>query len=350
MPFSEERQEGACYIFTDASDRRYLTGVDLAEGLLLVSEDSYLFADARYFYPLKKLLKGSGVTPVLYKGLGDVAEFIKSGKAGDITAIYLDFDKTSAKDYLFFKGVCDRVENCAHVTAPLREIKTPSEERFIGKACDIALKTLYSAVRNLKEGVTEREVKNYIERTIKDMGAEDTSFDTIVAFGKNTAVPHHVSGNSKLKKDCPVLIDMGCKINGYCSDITRTFFFGNPTEEFIKVYEAVKEANAIAEKNIKVGTDRAQADAFARDYLTEKGYGEYFTHSLGHGVGLDIHEAPFLSPKASGELKENTVFTVEPGVYIDGKFGVRIEDTVILKVSGVKSFYRDEKSYIIAKN
>ena len=141
-----------------------------------------------------------------------------------------------------------------------------------------------------------------------------------------------------------MLIDTGCTVNGYRSDITRTAFFGTPDEKFLRAYDAVLSANLKAEKEIYGGISGKDADKIARDLLTERGYGEYFTHSLGHGVGLEIHEFPYLSPRSEGVLKENSVFTVEPGVYFDGEFGIRIEDTCVMRDGKAVRLFSDGKT------
>ena len=140
---------------------------------------------------------------------------------------------------------------------------------------------------------------------------------------------------------------MGCTVDGFCSDLTRTSYFGKPTEKFIKCYQAVKEANEIAEQKIKSGETAKQADAYARKHLKEYGIDKYFTHSLGHGLGLYVHEYPALSKRRNDKLKTGMVFTVEPGVYFDGEFGIRIEDTVLLTENGVKRLYSDDKELLI---
>ena len=197
--------------------------------------------------------------------------------------------------------------------------------------------------------MTELELKDIIENYILEFGGEGTSFDTIVAFSKNSAVPHHKTGSTVLENDMPMLIDMGARYNGYCSDITRTFFFGNPSKEFISCYDAVLKANITAEQNIKCGTATDVADEFARNFLKEKGLAEYFTHSLGHGLGLEIHEYPTLSFRKKDILTENMLFTIEPGVYLENKFGIRIEDTVLLTKDGVKRLFTDSKELKIIK-
>jgi Xaa-Pro aminopeptidase len=185
---------------------------------------------------------------------------------------------------------------------------------------------------------------------MRALGAEGTSFPTIVAFGAHAAVPHHQTGDTKLKFGDEILIDFGCKINGYCSDITRTFLFGDDgkKEEFKKAYAAVLKAHELVKERVTSGMLGKEADAIAREYLKSQGYGELFTHSLGHGIGLNVHEAPSVSMKGETPLENGMVFSDEPGVYLAGEYGIRIEDTVRLENGKVKSFMsKTDKNLII---
>jgi Xaa-Pro aminopeptidase len=201
-------------------------------------------------------------------------------------------------------------------------------------------------LEEVKEGVTELELKEKLLTFYGELGAQGESFDTIVAFGKNSAVPHHQTGVTVLERGMPILIDTGCLVDGYASDFTRTVYFGKPTKEFISAYNAVKQANEYAIENIKDGTYTDQADGYARAVLKKYGLEEYFTHSLGHGLGLEIHEYPTLSIKRKDRLENKMLFTIEPGVYFDGKFGIRIEDTVLLD-GKAERLYTDKKDLII---
>jgi Xaa-Pro aminopeptidase len=180
-------------------------------------------------------------------------------------------------------------------------------------------------------------------------GASGTSFDTIVAFGENSSVPHHETGERRLKFGDIVLIDFGCKYNGYCSDCTRTFLFGDDGkhEEFKKAYAHVLKAHMLVKEKLTPEMGCRQADGIAREYLKEQGLDKYFTHSLGHGIGINIHEYPTVSPKSDSILKNGMVFSDEPGVYLEGKFGIRIEDTITLKGGKVISLTDTDKNLII---
>ncbi len=226
-------------------------------------------------------------------------------------------------------------------------IKSDEELKNIKKACDIAEKSWLAVLPFIKEGITEKQLAAELEYNFRKNGAGGTSFDTIVAFGKNAAVPHHETGDTKLKKNECVLMDFGCTYKGYCSDMTRTMFFGTPDEEFEKVYLAVLLAHKTAAEKIKAGITGKDADKYARDVLDSLGYGKYFTHSLGHGIGVNIHEFPTLSPKGEATLEDGMVFSDEPGVYINGKFGVRIEDSCYMLDGKFHTFMKDDKSLVV---
>ena len=178
-------------------------------------------------------------------------------------------------------------------------------------------------------------------------GAEDVSFDPIVAFGKNSAIPHHMPGKTKLKKGDIVLIDMGMKYKGYCSDMTRTFFTSKPKQEHLDIYNTVLEAQLNGLKKIKAETTGKNADAYSRDIIKKAGYAEAYGHAGGHGIGLDIHETPSLSENFTKKFKENTVVTVEPGIYLAGKIGVRIEDMILITKNGNKNLTKITKNPFI---
>lgn len=331
------------YLITDRVMRRYFLGADVAEGFLLLSQNPVFFTDARYFYAAKDAVCGKAACS-LYKSLDDIANEIK--RQG-VKTLFLDYETTTVASYESYKAFGVPLKDGGKALRGTRVIKTQEETSYIIRACEIIQEAYAYAVTRVKAGMTEKRLKDILERKALSLGATEMSFDTIVAFGANSAVPHHVTGDARLKPNQPILIDCGCKVNGYCSDLTRTAFFGTPTEKFLSVYSAVKTANEKAENEIYAGMPLKEADGVARNYLSRLGYGELFTHSLGHGVGLEIHEEPYLSPRAAGSLDVGAAFTVEPGVYIDGEFGVRIEDTVIMTENGVKRLYSDDKNLII---
>ncbi len=188
----------------------------------------------------------------------------------------------------------------------------------------------------IKVGVSEKDIAIELEYQMAKLGSERPAFDTIVASGERGALPHGKASNKKLMGNEFIVFDFGAVYNGYHSDITRTVYFGNPTEEEILVYNIVLEAQKKAEEIIEEGLQCNFVDKVARDIIQENGFGNYFGHGLGHGVGLEIHELPRLSPKSDMVLKKGMVVTIEPGIYIPGKFGVRIEDMVVVDKSGSK--------------
>ncbi len=214
-----------------------------------------------------------------------------------------------------------------------RKIKEPEELEKIKKAAKIASDALENAINKIKEGMTESELASEVAYSMMRLGASGPSFNTIVAFGENSAIPHYSPGDKKLKKGDFVLIDYGALYNRYCSDVTRTMVFGNASDEQRDIYETVKEAQQKSMDAIKAGMNGRDVDGIARSIIDEK-YPGRFIHSLGHGVGMDVHDHPALSPSYDFILKRNMVVTVEPGIYIPETGGVRIEDDVVVTDSG----------------
>ncbi|MBR5900659.1 MAG: aminopeptidase P family protein [Clostridia bacterium] len=340
-------EPSVAFLFNHSVALRYFTGEKIDEGYVVLTDCVTAFVDLRYFYAAKQLLEKKGVECLPLYSISDVKNYlINKG----VTKLYIDYDKTTLSEYEKYKEFGVEIYNGTKDFNASREIKTEFELQSISKACEITQKAFYSAVERVKEGMTERELADLIDTGCVKLGAEGAAFETIVAFGENSAVPHHQTSNRKLTLNTPILIDTGCVVNGYRSDLTRTFYFGTPSEKFVKAYDQVLNANLIAIKSIKEGCLTSDADAYARNYLESYGVADKFTHSLGHGVGLEVHESPTLSPKATPKpLKEGTVFTIEPGLYYDGEFGIRIEDTVVLQRNGVKRLFTDEKNLLIIK-
>lgn len=332
-------------LITDEKQRLYFLGYHSTDGYVVLEKDSItLVIDSRYFHAAEQLLTPKGIKVVLggdYSYLKERIDTLKANKVG------IDFDVTSVRE-------CEKVEalgvKAVDMSCEIKEcmlIKREDELEKLAVACDIAEKSFYEILPLIKKGVTEREIANALESNFKKHGASGTSFDTIVAFGKNAAIPHHETGDDVLQENECVLIDFGCVYKGYCSDMTRTMFYGQPTKKFLDAYSAVLKAHMDARDKIKGGMTGRQADAIARDVLRENGYDGYFTHSLGHGIGVNIHELPRLSPRSEDVLKDNMVFSNEPGVYFNDEFGIRIEDSCYMKNGKVISFMKSDKELII---
>ena len=314
---------------------RYITGLEPENGCAIVDETgTTLYTDMRYMEAAEKLLAGTDVKPVLY----NQGELLK--RLASYNSVGISFDQTTHSEYLALEKAGVKMQNVDSAYERAMTVKNEWELSNIAKACQIAEDGFNALLPEIKEGMTETEVAALLEYKMRAFGAQGLSFETIVAFGAHAAVPHHETGTTKLEFGDEILIDFGCKVNGYCSDITRTFLFGDDGkhEEFKKAYAHVLSAHNLAQEKITSGMTGKQADAIARDYLKENGYGELFTHSLGHGIGLNVHEKPSISPKGEQTLCDGMVFSDEPGVYKAGEYGIRIEDTVTLENGKIKSF------------
>ena len=220
---------------------------------------------------------------------------------------------------------------------PLREIKEEEEIKNIRKALTITQDTYSFIKKKLKPDVTELSIAAEIEYFIRQNGARSSAFDIIVASGPNSSYPHAQVSDRRLCSNEPVVIDMGIEYNGYKCDLTRTFFLGKIKPIVQKAHDAILSAQQKAIRAIKPGVKACAIDAIARNHITEKGFGKFFGHALGHGVGLEVHEAPSINRKNLKPLKSGMVFTVEPGIYLAGRFGLRIEDMVLVTDNGVEA-------------
>jgi len=210
----------------------------------------------------------------------------------------------------------------------LRIVKDEEEIKLMSEAAKIADKVIERIISEKLVGKKEKELARFIENEIVDLGADKFSFDAIVASGPNGANPHHTPTERKISEGDLLIVDFGAKYKGYCSDITRTFSIGKPSERALEVYNIVKEAQEEAFQTVREGVIAKEVDAVARKIIASKGYGERFIHRTGHGLGLDIHEEPYIAQNSDVELRNGMTFTIEPGIYLEGEFGVRIEDDV----------------------
>lgn len=324
-----------CFLITSFQNIFYLTkyegfSKDEREAIILITKtNNYLFTDKRYLNELQILkdFKLVEISPTnsLSKTLTKISSENHLKSAG------FETNNLTFNEYKKFKKIFKNFKPLQDPIEKLREIKTKEEIRKIKKACKLSDLGFSFILKHIKENVTEQELAAKLEIFLKEKHT-DTSFKPIIAFGRNSAVPHHLNSKIKLKKGNIVLIDIGAKIQGYCSDMTRTVIFGSPPLKFKRMYQTVLDAQRIAveaiyKSNLKIKA--SDIDKAARQYIIDKGY-EPIPHSLGHGIGIQVHEKPSLSPKSKSILKSGMIFSIEPGIYLNGYGGVRIEDLYLL--------------------
>lgn len=321
-------------------------------------EAGYIITDSRYYEQVEKecpqlvLLKlentsyGQVVKGLLDRIYGDKGRnpsecMEKVCIAVEDTMQLANYRRLSeaCQDYSF-QTASDSINAC-------RMVKDKEELTKLAKAEAIGDVAFSYILDIIKPGITEAEIALELEFFMKRQGASQLSFDTIVASGTNSSMPHAQVTDRQVEKGDFVTMDFGCVYQGYCSDMTRTVAVGAPTEEMKKVYQIVLDANLRALDSIREGIHCSEIDAVARNYIKDCGYGAYFGHGLGHGVGLDIHEEPRFSPKCDIITRENMVITDEPGIYLPGRFGVRIEDLVVVKKEGYERLSQSDKKLII---
>lgn len=321
----------------------YLTGLDLSTGKLLITEaDALLVVDGRYFELGTKL----SPCPVCRLEGFVFKEWLRQNL---IHRLAFESDKTTYQAFLNLQTMANELQqNHFSVTLvpiespvqPLRMIKDLDELHLLRQAAKLGYEGYEFIISQLREGITEQELALELEIFWKRKGAKRLAFDSIIAFGANSSMPHYRAGLTPLEWNMPILIDIGVVWKHYHSDMTRVVFFGEPSHQIKEIYEIVAEAKKRALALCRPGTKIGDLDRAARDYITSHGYGETFTHSLGHGLGLEIHEPPTIRSKglyADYALQPNMVITIEPGIYLPGVGGVRLEDTILITESGYEN-------------
>jgi len=327
------------YLLFNPSNRFYFTKFDASNGCVILTKSAKIFlTDFRYIDAANKALVGWNVIQIGGNYLGVVIEELKKlgVKNIGIEENTLSVDMFNRIEAAIKDGGAKMklVPSFAHI-ASVRAIKTEDEIGKMAAAQIIAQKAYGKVSSNIKVGMTEREVAAELLYEMQMQGASGASFDIIVAFGENSALPHHKTGERRLEKNDIILIDMGAKLNGYCSDMTRTFSIGDVSSKLKEIHALVLEAQNMCLKNIRAGMTGHEADIIAREYFKANGYEKEFGHSLGHGIGIDVHESTRVAATSQDILKPNMVITVEPGLYIDGVGGVRIEDMIVIQEEGV---------------
>ena len=317
-----------------ASNRRYLSGFTGSAGWLVISpQRSCLAVDFRYVEQARQQSPGFEVIYIK----GDVSGWLADLVAGmGIDRLGVESDHISLTVY---QSLCRATQASSgrfqvipikSPAEPLRAVKDADELADITRACAIADRALEQIVPSIEEGLTEKELAWRLESYIRQGGSETLPFELIVASGPNSALPHARPTDKPVSSGEPIIIDMGARHGGYCCDMTRTYIIGKGDERFNNVYNTVLGAQTSAIALIRDGMGAGTADGLVRDMIDKAGYGDSFGHGLGHGVGLDAHEWPRLGPSSDDILAENMVFTIEPGIYLPGWGGVRIEDTIII--------------------
>lgn len=333
----------------------YLTGFDHftpfeREAFLLITKNNnYIITDGRYSEAVRENIKGFTLLEIssqnpLTKLLHSIA------KKHTIKTIAVEENDITVSEYkILVKSFKKRVPT---IVKDLRIVKDDNEIKLIEKACMCGDKAFEYILGLLKPGVSEKEIAFELELFIRKQDGE-LSFPSIIAFGKNSSMPHHKTGITRLHKNSIVLLDFGVKMHNYCSDMTRTVFFGSAPKEFRKMYQTVlaaqqKAIDKLYDISIYHTLNTSGIDKIARNYITSNGY-PTIPHSLGHGIGLEVHEPPRLSPRSKDILKPNMVFSVEPGIYVSGFGGVRIEDLIVLEKAGPRILTHAKRDLIEVK-
>lgn len=345
----KEQQSGTCALIISPENRKYFTGFESSDGFLLVSVDRAVFiTDGRYIEAAEKQISNCEVM-LLGKTYPQIAEILKKMNC---SRLLVESTRMTVSTYNSLKGVLKKIPVSTDTTLDtlintLRSIKTEAEVESIIKAQRIAEDAFEHILKFIKVGVTEKEIALELDFYMLRHGGEGISFETIAVSGKNSSMPHGVPSDKKIENGDFITMDFGTIINGYHSDMTRTVAVGFATEEMKNVYNAVLRAQQNCLAHIKAGIGCKDGDEFARSVLRDAGLGQYFTHSTGHGVGVEIHEFPNLSPASTSVLQAGNIVTVEPGIYIPEKFGVRIEDMALITENGCRNLTNANKELII---
>jgi len=326
---------------------RYLCGYSGSNGLLFVSGNrACFFTDSRYTEQARKEVRGAQVVVDqrdIWKNLLKIKEASRPRIKIGFQAQFVSHQQHRSLRHMLPKALLAGVED---IVEPLAMVKDAEEIAAIQKAAEISDKGFAEILKYIRPGVREIEIAAELEYIMRKAGSEDTPFRTIVASGARSGMPHGVASAKKIARGDLVTLDFGARYEGYISDITRTIVVGKPTARQKKIYNLVRRAQKAALGRIKTGMTGVAADRVARKLFERAGHGEHFAHGLGHGIGLEVHERPALSPRSTDTLARGMVATVEPGLYFTGWGGVRIEDDVVITSRGVKVLNKAERALI----
>lgn len=340
-----EANELDAILITSPINRRYISGFTGSAGAVLVSlNDARFITDFRYTEQAGAQAEGY---KVIEHKQGLLTEIKNQLQEMNVKRLGFEKDHTTYGQFETYKDTFETVLiPVSGMVEEIRIIKTQEELEIMKHAAKIADDAYHHIQSFIKPGVKEIEISNELEFFMRREGAVSSSFDTIVASGYRSAMPHGVASEKEIQSGELVTLDYGALYNGYCSDITRTVAVGEVTDELRKIYDIVLEANLRGVKETKAGMTGKEADALTRDYITEMGYGENFGHSTGHGLGMEVHEAPSLSYRSNRTLKPGMVVTVEPGIYVAGIGGCRIEDDIVITEKGNERLTHSTKEFI----
>lgn len=327
---------------------RYITGFTGSTGLLLITDvNLFLFTDFRYIYQAHQETELCEVVDYTEKGMEAIWELLKREK--QVSTIAFEEDFMTYKKYCEFQKKLSgyKLQPSTGLVECLRKKKDSNELQYIKKAVSIADEAFNHIIKIIKPGISEYDIALELEYYMRQNKAEKISFPIIVASGWRSSLPHGVASNKKITSGELIILDFGAVYAGYNSDMTRTVCMGSASEEQKKIYNIVLKAQEKAVQNIKSGMSLKEADALARNIISQENYGKYFGHGLGHGVGLSVHEAPAVTYRYHDKyIREGMVFTIEPGIYIPRHCGVRIEDMVVIKESGTEILTKSTKKLI----
>lgn len=328
---------------------RYLSGFSGSNGLLFVQHHrSTLFTDPRY--DLQAHEEADCTVRIVS---GSTWEALWKFAARRAKRVALEGDRVSHQEWMQAAGKLGRGAKLVSLDGAvdrMRMVKSPAEVDAIRASARLCVRAFLQAVRRFRPGMTENEAAAEIDYRMRRLGASGTAFETIVAAGARAALPHARPGVERLAAGQPVLIDMGANLGGYMSDMTRVVHLGAPPRKYARLYQAVLEAQQAALAAIRPGAEARQVDGAARRILKKHGLDRFFTHSTGHGVGLEIHEGPRIGAKSKDTLEAGMVITVEPGVYLAGEAGVRIEDTVVVTTAGAEILTPAAKELVVLES
>ncbi len=326
------------YLLEDPTDIFYLTGVDLSRGTLCLYQDkAELYVDGRYYFAVKESVSHIEVFNSLKK---DPYSDLKMTLSEE-RKVGFDPEKVVFSKYQALAKLGLKLEGLPNPLTKLRQTKDADEIACLEKSSKVLMNAMTYISGQFKEGMTELELSALLESKALLLGAEKASFRPIVAFGENAAIPHHKSSHKKLVSSNFVLIDAGFTVDGYASDMTRVFPFGNISGEHQKVYDACLASLKAVLKEVKAGVSFKTLDELARSVIEKHGF-EPMPHSLGHGVGIELHEKPLINSRDSSlKLEENMVITIEPGIYIPKSVGIRLEEMILVTKTGYKNFYKN---------